>query len=261
MKKEEKATLEQLADIMKKLRSPEGCPWDREQTKESLKPFLIEEAYEVLEALEEGNSEKLKEELGDLLFQIMFYTQVTEELGEFNVYDVIQTVKEKMIRRHPHVFGQAKAETSAEVLINWEHIKRGEKDISSRRSVLDGVPKKLPALLRAHRVQDKVSRVGFDWEHIDQVFAKVKEEMGEFQEALACGDHKNIEEELGDLLFALVNIARFIQINPEEALRKTVVKFTNRFHFIEESLIAEGKDIKTVSLEEMDQLWEKAKKV
>jgi len=245
--------------LMARLRNKDGCPWDREQTHQSLKPNLIEEAHETIEAIDSGDPRKLKEELGDLFLQVLFHAQIAEERKEFNIHEVIETIMEKLVRRHPHVFGDSKAEKSSEVLEQWEEIKRKEKGYEDRKSARDGIPKTLPSLMQAHVVQDKASRVGFDWEHVDQVFEKVEEEMGEFRDAFSGGDASRMEDELGDLLFALVNIARFIEINPEDALKKTIVRFKKRFEYIEESVRKEGEKLSSLSLEEMEGLWEKAK--
>jgi tetrapyrrole methylase family protein / MazG family protein len=250
----------ELVKIMEQLRGEKGCPWDREQTHESLKPFLIEEAYEVLEAMESKDQEKFGEELGDLLFQIIFHTQISKELGQFNMDQVLEKIAEKMIRRHPHVFSDALVADSQEVLFNWEEIKRKEKGEERVGSALDGIPRDLPSLLRAHRLQDRASRLGFDWPHVEGAYGKVEEEMDELRTALHQGDRRRMEEELGDLLFSLVNIARFIEVNPEEALRKAIGRFVRRFHHIEESFKLQGRDLKKVDLEEMERLWQEAKK-
>lgn len=249
---------DRLVEIMETLRGGEGCPWDRKQTRESLKPFLIEEAYEVLEAIEEKDADKLKEELGDLLYQILFHAQISKESGEFGIEDILAAGCEKMVRRHPHVFGDRKAESAEEVLKQWEAIKKEEKG-EERRSVLEGVPPHLPALLRAHQLQARAARVGFDWEHVDQVFTKVKEEMTEFEEAFRAKDRKSMENELGDLLFALVNIGRFIEVSPEDALRKSISRFISRFRHIEEEISRQGREWRDVSLDEMEALWQEAK--
>lgn len=246
-----------LVKIMERLRGPKGCPWDKEQTRESLKPFLIEEAYEVLESLDEEDPKKIKEELGDLLFQILFHAQIAKEKGEFDISEVINASIKKMVERHPHVFAKGSVKDAREVLIDWEEMKRKEK---KGGSILEGVPSQLPALLRAHRLQDRAARVGFDWEHVDQVFEKVEEEMAEFKEAFKEKKKKRMEEELGDLLFALVNIARFLEMNPEDALRKTISRFISRFRYIEESIIKQGRSMKGVSIDEMERLWQEAKK-
>ncbi len=252
--------LSDLVAVMKKLRGPGGCPWDREQTAESIKPFLLEETYEVLEAMDEGKPHLVREELGDLLFQIVFLSELASEEGRFAIDDVIAGIADKMVKRHPHVFGDAEAKTSADVLSQWERRKRDEKGGPAKRSALDGVPRELPALLRAQRLQDKASRVGFDWDHPEQVMEKVDEELREFREVLAAKDPERMEEELGDLFFSLVNIARFIGVNPEDALRKTISKFIRRFRHIEEKAHTAGRDLGEMTLAEMDALWEDAKK-
>jgi len=252
-----KSEFEKLVDIMAALRGEKGCPWDREQTRESLKPFLVEETYEVLEAIDEGNPEKIKEELGDLLFQIVFHCQVARERKEFDINDVISKITEKMIGRHPHVFGEATYETSEEVLKQWEERKKEEG--KSRESILEGIPRELPSLLRAHRIQARASRVGFDWKQVEDVVEKLDEELKEFREALERKDQKEIEDELGDVFFVLVNISRFVGVNPEDALRKTISKFISRFRYIEMKSAEAGKSLSGMSLEEMDALWDEAK--
>lgn len=243
---------------MARLREPGGCPWDREQTRDTIKPYLIEEAYEVAEAIDQKDDPALKEELGDLLFQILFHARIAEEEGSFTVADVLEHNIQKMRSRHPHVFGSLKLKDSKAVLKNWEELKKKEK--RGRTSVLDGVPKHLPALLKAHRIQDKASRIGFDWENIDHVFAKLDEELSEFRQAVGEGSPSRIEEELGDLLFSIVNLARFLKANPDTALRKAIEKFVLRFKHIEGELKKKGKDPSRSTLAEMDALWEDAKK-
>lgn len=250
--------LDKLIDIMSALRGEKGCPWDKEQTRESLKPFIVEEAYEVLEAIDENNTVAIKEELGDLLFQIVFQCQIAKERGEFDMSGVIEGIGKKMIARHPHVFGDADYKTSEEVLVHWEAQKKREG--KQRDSILDGVPKTLPSLLRAHRVQDRASRVGFDWEKVEDVLPKLDEELTEFREALKRKKPDEIEDELGDIFFVLVNISRFVGINPEDALRKTISKFISRFRYIEMSAADAGKTLSDMTLAEMDALWEEAKK-
>lgn len=250
--------ISELVKIMATLRSEKGCPWDREQTRESLKPFIVEEAYEVLDAIDEKDPPALKEELGDLLFQIIFQCQVASESGEFTLDDVIAKISEKMVSRHPHVFGDADIRTSAEVISSWnEHKKREGKQ---KESILEGVPKTLPALLQAHKLQARASKVGFDWERVDDILGKLDEEIDEFKKAFDEQKLDEIEDELGDLFFTLVNIARFIGLNPEEALRKTISKFISRFRYIEMSAKEQGRDLTDMSLEEMDALWDEAKK-
>lgn len=250
--------LNELIAIMSALRGENGCPWDKEQTRESLKPFIVEEAYEVLEAIDEKKSEAIKEELGDLLFQIVFQCQIAKEREEFDMAAVIDTIGKKMVARHPHVFGDADYKTSAEVLVHWEEQKKREG--KQRESVLDGIPKELPSLLRAHRLQDRASRVGFDWERVEDVLPKLDEELTEFREALKRQRTEEIEDELGDIFFVLVNIARFVGINPEDALRKTISKFISRFRYIEIAAADRGKTLSDMTLAEMDALWDEAKK-
>jgi tetrapyrrole methylase family protein/MazG family protein len=257
--KRDGSLLDRLVDLMATLRSPAGCPWDRAQDSTTLKPYLLEEAYEVLEAIEEGTPHKLQDELGDLLFQVIFHAQLARERGDFDVYDILAGTIAKMTRRHPHVFGSAAASTPKEALQNWEEIKRQEKTAAEGTSVLDGVPRQLPSLLRAQRLQDKAARVGFDWEHIDQVWEKLAEEIHELQASVSLQNRAKIEEELVDVLFSVVNLARVLEVNPDEALHKTTTKFIQRFQFIERELHRHGKTPKQATLAEMDALWEQAK--
>jgi len=252
--------IEKLVDLMARLRSPNGCPWDREQTLETLVPFIIEEAYEVVAAIDERSDNALKDELGDLLFQIIFITQISSEAGKFNLADVIDHSVEKMVRRHPHVFGEAKADTPEEVLRHWADIKKAEKKGHKDSGTLAGVPEVLPALLRAHKISQKAAKAGFDWKETSQVLEKLDEEVAEFHAAVKAKDAANIEEELGDILFTLVNVSRFMQVNPEDALRKTIGKFITRFHHVEAAVIATGKDVAEASMDEMERLWQEAKK-
>ena len=252
-------TFDQLVDIMQKLRAPGGCPWDAEQTHESLTRYLLEETYEVIEAIDEKSPQHLKEELGDLLLQPVFHAAIAEESGEFTISDVVSTLCEKLIRRHPHVFGDLQISTSDQQIESWEKIKRQEKG-PERLSAISGVPDHLPALMKAHKISEKASRVGFDWEHADQVFAKVMEELHEFEEAWAGGNPERMEDELGDLLFAIANLGRFLSINPEEALRKTINRFQKRFSFVEDDLHRRGVPMHEAALEEMERLWQEAKK-
>jgi len=249
---------QRLLKIMEKLRDEGGCPWDKEQTSESLKPFILEEAYELIEAIDMGDPEKIKEELGDLLFQIVFQCQIAKEKKEFGIFDVIEKIGQKMIARHPHVFGKADYKTTDEVLSYWEEQKRREGKL--RVSILEGVPEALPSLLRAHRLQNRAARVGFDWPKIEDVFKKFDEEMKEFKKTLEEKRQNEMEDELGDLLFMLVNVSRFIGINPEDALRKTIAKFISRFRYIEMSAADQGRKLSHMTLEEMDKLWEEAKR-
>jgi tetrapyrrole methylase family protein/MazG family protein len=241
---------------MARLRGEDGCPWDRRQTKEDLKPFLIEETYEIVEALDKGDAQGLREELGDLLFHIIFMARIAEEEGAFDISAVIQGIAEKMVRRHPHVFGDAEVSDTCEVEANWARLKAAEKP---RGSLMDGLPLHLPALMRAYRLTQRASQVGFDWEATEHVWAKVQEELTEFQEALHGGTHEALREELGDILFTLVNLARFINVDPEDALRRVTNKFAARFTYIERRLREQGKTLQEASLTEMDALWEESK--
>lgn len=250
-----------LVRIMERLRADNGCPWDREQTPETLKPFLIEEAYEVMEAIDEGDPKQLMEELGDLLFQVVFHAQVAAERREFTIGQVLAATADKMVRRHPHVFGNSMASTAREVLEQWEELKRKERNAAAAVpvSALDGVPRELPGLLRAQRLQDKASRVGFDWPEISGAMAKVEEELGELKEAIGGAAPEEVERELGDALFSLVNLARFLNLSAEEALRKSITRFAARFQYMEEALQRDGRRLGEVSLEEMERLWQQAK--
>ncbi|MFC1538054.1 nucleoside triphosphate pyrophosphohydrolase [Candidatus Latescibacterota bacterium] len=251
---------EELVTIMKTLHSPGGCPWDSEQTHESLRPYLIEEAYEVIEAIDSGSDEHLAEELGDVLLQVVFHAQIAASEGRFTIDDVLIGIIDKLKRRHPHVFGDTIVENSGEVLKNWEEIKRKEKrGKKTDGSVLDGLPKKLPALIKARRIQEKVSRVGFDWEKSEEIMLKIDEELAELKKAGRSNDRDAIEEEIGDLLFSVANYARFVSLCPEDALRKTIDKFQKRFRYIEQELPKRGKKLGEASLEEMDELWEEIK--
>ena len=253
-------TFEELVAIMARLRAPDGCPWDREQTHETLKSYLIEESHEVLDAIDDGSDSGLCEELGDVLLQIVFHGQIAEEEGRFSTSDIVNTLSRKLVRRHPHVFGDVEVSGSAEVLANWESIKSEEKkDSGEDPSVLDGVPRSLPGLLRAQRTQEKAAKVGFEWSDQDEVNGKLKEEVEEFLDVLRSEDRARQEEELGDILFSIVNVARFLGLQPEEALKKTVEKFTTRFGYIEKELRKCGKDPQGASIEEMDALWEESK--
>ena len=249
----------QAVAIMHRLRAPGGCPWDAEQTHESLKRYLLEECYEVIEAIDSGNDELLKEELGDLLLQPLFHAAIAGERGAFTIDDVIETLCTKLIRRHPHVFGDEKIATSEEQVANWEKIKKAEKG-EERKSALSGVPPHLPALLKAQKVTEKAARVGFDWEHVDQVFAKVLEELHELEETMETRDESRMEAELGDLLFAIVNLGRFLSLDPEEALRKTITRFSTRFSHVETRLHEQGISLHDASLDEMEALWQEAKR-
>jgi len=242
---------------MERLRAENGCPWDRKQTHESLKPYLIEETYEVISAIDSGNDDELKEELGDLLLQIVFHAQIAKEDGRFDIDDVAKTIVEKLIRRHPHVFGDLKVSGSDEVLQNWEKIKKEE----GKESIFDGVPEGLPSLLKARRVQEKAKRVGFDWNNIEGTLDKVKEEFDELSEAIKFGKKEKISEEFGDLLFSLVNVSRFLDIDAEDSLRQTIEKFMKRFKSVEKIIKSKGgKDLKNYTINELDEIWEDVKR-
>ena len=256
----------ELAAVMESLRGKNGCPWDKEQTRETLKPFLLEEAYEVLEAIDDQDPEILKEELGDLLFQVLFHSQIAKERDEFDIEEVLAHTIDKMIRRHPHVFGPAKSgrrkggpATAKEVLVRWEELKRREKRNQARKSVLDGVPKTLPALMRAYQLQTRASRVGFDWKEAGPVWNKVREEVKELEQAFAEGRPAAIRSEFGDLFFALVNMARFMKLDPEESLRGANQRFMDRFRYMEGRAGKSRRRLSEMTLSEMDRLWEAAK--
>ncbi len=264
---------ETLVAVQARLRAPYGCPWDREQTHQSLRTYLIEEAYEVLEALESGNDAKFAEEMGDLLLQIVFHSQIAREEGRFTVAEVIREIHDKMVRRHPHVFGETRAKDSAEVLRNWEQIKAEERrtsgnkgdskpgdDLSKEGSLLDGVSRALPATLEGFQLTRKASRIGFDWEDATGVFDKMQEETEELKKALKEADHLKTEEELGDLLFAAVNLSRFLKVDPEIALKKANAKFGRRFRAMERLARENGREFKDLPREEMEAFWNAAKK-
>jgi XTP/dITP diphosphohydrolase len=243
-----------FVELVKKLRNE--CPWDKEQTHESLRRCLLEESYEVLEAIDSGNMPELKKELGDLILQAVFHSVLAEETGTFNIAEVLKQEREKLIARHPHIFGDTKVTGADDVKRNWEKLKMKE----GRQSVLEGVPAELPALFKAYRIQEKASKVGFDWKDEKPVFEKILEEVNELRSNVDKGaDKKEIEDELGDVLFSIVNYARFLKVNPEDALRGTIEKFTNRFQKIEEHAKSINKDLNDMSLEEMDEIWNKAK--
>ena len=240
--------------IVRRLRHE--CPWDREQTHQSIRHSLIEEAYEVVETLDENNLEELRKELGDLLLHVVMHATMAEQEKEFTLKGVVEGISEKLIRRHPHIFGTRKVMNAQEVKHNWERLKMAE----GRESVLEGVPRHLPALQRASRIQERAARVGFDWKKRKDVWKKVEEEAGELKRVLRTRNKKRREEEFGDFLFALVNYARFVDVNPENALRSTIEKFERRFRYIETELKKAGKDIHDSTLEEMDEHWNKAKR-
>jgi len=264
---------QKLVGVMARLRAPGGCPWDREQTHATLRTYLIEEAYEVLDAMDSGDNFKFAEELGDLLLQVLFHAQLSQEEGRFTIADVVREIYEKMMRRHPHVFGNKRAKTAAEVLKNWEKIKAQErkqaaegKEVKEKTekkdaSVLDGVPRSLPALLEANQLTRKAARIGFDWENVEGILAKLTEETGELRAALGNRSRlQDIEGEVGDILFVAVNLARFLELDPEIALKKTSKKFSRRFREMERVTRERGTTLAEVPREEMERLWEKAKR-
>ncbi len=252
--------VDKLVEIMARLRGPQGCPWDLKQTHQTLKPYLIEEAYEVLDAIDREDDPELKEELGDVLLQVVFHAQIARERGGFTIEDVAAAIADKLIRRHPHIFGNVTVNGAEEVVENWEAIKSREQHRKGQKvSTLNGIPRHLPALLWARRILEKAARVGFKWAHSEEAAQKVREEVEEFLQANKSENRARVEDELGDLLFSLVNMAGFLHICPEEALRKTIDKFQARFRFIEAELKKQGKQPQTASPEEMDLLWEKAK--
>jgi len=250
-----------LLEIMDRLRDPGGCPWDREQTLQTLTPYLLEEAHEVIEAIESGDAEHHKEELGDLLFQIIFQSRIAREEGKFDFAQVCDAIADKLTRRHPHVFGDVSVSGSGEVVKNWERIKADERREKGQaaRSAIGGVPVSLPALVRGERMTEKAAAVGFDWPDAESVFAKVREELGELEEAMQSGRSEAVQHELGDLLFALANLGRWVKVHPEEALRGALRRFESRFHFIESRLAERGRSPRESSLAEMDALWDEAK--
>ncbi|MFU2083063.1 nucleoside triphosphate pyrophosphohydrolase [Gallibacterium anatis] len=254
--------LEKFAKIIAKLRDPTGgCPWDLEQTYQTMPPHILEEAYEVVEAINQDDRKELKEELGDLLMQVVFLSQLAQEEGAFTLDDVIDGITDKIIRRHPHVFGEIKAENSDEVLKNWENIKQQERYQKEQFSILDNVPIALPSLLRAAKLQKRCAKVGFDWSELEPTIQKVEEELQEVRDEVSKQPQnpQAIEEEIGDLLFASVNVARHLKLNSEEALRKANLKFERRFRQVEQSILASGRQLDQVSLAEMDLIWDQVK--
>lgn len=252
-------TFDDLLKIMKILRDKNGCPWDREQTHDSLKRYLIEETYEVLEAIDKKNKDMLCEELGDLLLQIVFHARIAEEIGDFNMDDIITGISKKMYFRHTHVFGNDKAETAEDVVNNWEIIKREEKHIKTYTEELRNVPQNLPALMRSYKVQQKAAKSGFDWDNVKGAMEKVYEEIEELNNAQQEQNVEEVSEELGDLLFAVVNVSRFLDVHPELALNETTEKFIKRFEYIEKTASKMGKNMEEMTLKEMDLLWNEAK--
>lgn len=256
-RQEQMESFGRLLDVLDELR--EKCPWDRKQTNESLRPNTIEETYELTDALLNDDANEISKELGDVLLHILFYAKIGSEKGDFDIKDVCDKLCDKLIFRHPHVFGEEKAETAAEVSKTWEQIKLKEKD--GNKSVLSGVPAGLPALIKAYRIQDKARNVGFDWEEKEQVWDKVKEEFEELQTEIAAMEAQKAKEEYGDLLFSIINAGRLYGINPENALELTNLKFISRFNYLEEKTIKQGKNLQDMSLEEMDKYWDEAKQI
>ncbi len=244
-----------LLDIMDELR--EKCPWDSKQTNQSLRTLTLEEVYELLEAVAEENNDEIKKELGDILLHIVFYAKIGEENQKFDITDVIKGINEKLIFRHPHIFGDVKVQTAKDVEENWERIKLKE---GKKKTVLGGIPKGLPALVKAHRIQDKARGVGFDWDEKEQVWDKVLEEYYELMNEVKNGNESDVESEFGDFMFSIINAARLYDINPENALEKTNKKFIKRFNFLEQKTITKGKDLKEMTLDEMNEIWEESKK-
>jgi len=259
---------EDLVAVQARLRAPGGCPWDREQTHSTLRTYLIEEAYEVLDAIESGTPQELAEELGDLLLQVLFHADLARETGVFAISDVIAGIHDKMVRRHPHVFGDVKAETPGEVLKNWAQLKAKEKQMTSPKtdstqnaaaSALDGIPRNLPALLEAYQMTRRAAQVGFDWQHVEGIFEKLDEEIAELHVALKASDRDAAEEEVGDLLFSVVNLARFLGLDPEVTLKRSNLKFKKRFLEMESEALRTGQRLSQLSKEELEHSWESAK--
>jgi len=252
-------SLSKLIKITETLMGDDGCPWDKVQTRESLKPYLVEETYEVLEALDTNDPEKIKDELGDLLYQILFHSKISSLKGEFDFRDVIDNLSEKMVRRHPHVFKGGKLNTPDQVIGQWEEIKKKENNKANQKSILDSVPINLPSLIRAQKLQKKAAKEGFDWEQINDVFDKLDEEIKEFKEAVLKKKNTDIQSEIGDIIFVITNIAKFYKVDAEEALRSTNNKFIKRFQYIEQKIEGKGKTLKDCPLEEMERYWQEAK--
>ncbi len=258
MKKHQKL-FDKLVQVIAALRGENGCPWDKEQTHATLTSTLLEEAYEVIEAIDADVPTKLQEELGDLLMQVILHAQIAKDEDKFDICDVIQTITEKLIRRHPHVFGDVDVENSAQVISNWEAIKRNEDGYQDRTSLLDGIPTQLPGLTKARKIQSKASQVGFDWKRGEDVLPKIQEEFEELKDIMNSSEHSKIEMEIGDLLFSIVNLSRFLNVDSETALRKANAKFIRRFKMIEAEIARQGKSFDDYDLEGLDELWEKAK--
>jgi len=254
------AGLERLLKIIKKLRSKDGCLWDREQKKEDMAKYILEETYELIDAISNDSSDAIKEEMGDLLFQVFFLASISEEAGEIKIPDIMKDAADKMIRRHPHVFGNTEVKDIDEIKSNWEDIKKNiEKRNEHACGLFDNIPRSMPALMRAQRVTEKASKVGFDWGRTEEVLDKIEEELNEFRSSLAADDPTCIKEEIGDLFFSLVNLSRFVSVNAEESLAASLAKFINRFSYIQQRLSEQGKDPAGASLKEMDDLWNESK--
>src|SRR5271154_5661644 len=249
-----------LVEIMARLRAPGGCPWDREQNFETIKPYLLEETYEVMDAIDARDFEGLEDELGDLLLQAVFFAQMASEEGRFDISGSLDAINRKLVRRHPHVFAEGDAKTSAEVLKRWDEIKAQEKP-ARPKGLLAGVPRSLPALVEAQKIAGRAAGAGFDWPNLEQVFDKLREELAELDAARAGARQEEVEDELGDLLFVVVNIARFLKVDPEQALRKTNAKFRGRFAHVEAGVEASGKTLQEAGIEEMERLWQEAKRL
>lgn len=254
-------SIDRLVEIVAKLRAPDGCPWDREQTHESLKSGLIEETYEVIDAIEQGSASDLQEELGDLLLQVVFHSQLAKEEDLFSLAAVVDGVCDKLVRRHPHVFSDVNVSGTEEVLQNWDAIKKEEKKNADNRpvSILDGIPRHLPALQKAYQTQKRAARAGFDWDGIDDVFDKLHEEIDELKDAIKRQNEADIKEELGDLLFSAVNVSRYLKHNPEEILNQNIKKFTKRFQVVEREVMITGRPFSDFTLTELDAFWDQAK--
>jgi MazG family protein len=251
-----------LVEIMARLRSPDGCPWDREQTFDTIKPYLLEETYEVMDAIDARDWDGLADELGDLLLQAVFFSQMAKEAGYFDVTHAIEAINSKLVRRHPHVFGEGEAKTAEEVVRKWDEIKAAEKAQSAKprpKGLLSGVPRSLPALMEARQIAGRAAGAGFDWSNVDQVLDKLREELAELDAARQAGSPEQVQDEIGDLLFVMVNIARFLKVDPEQALRGTNAKFRRRFEHVENGLEAQGKTPQQATIEEMESLWREAK--
>ena len=253
------AKFNRLVEIMAKLRAPDGCPWDLEQTFDSIKPYTLEETYEVLDAIDARDWKGLSEELGDFILQAVFFAQMAAEVGHFSIEDSLDAINEKLVRRHPHIFGEGKADTADAVKKRWDEIKAEEKSAQSKPPalLLDGVSRKTPALVEAQQIASKAAGIGFDWENVDQVFDKLNEEVAELRAATTQAE---FEDELGDILFVIVNLARFKKVDPEQALRRTNAKFRRRFGFVQETLAAQGKKLQDSTIAEMEECWQQAKR-